>query len=51
MNTPDHNVDQVTTESLEDLEVTNQQAEETKAGSGKASAAGLQTYLELELHG
>ena len=46
MNTPDNRVDQVTTESIEDLELTNQQAEEAKAGKGSGT---LQGYMELKL--
>lgn len=46
MNTPDNKVDQVTTESIEDLELTNQQAEEAQAGKGSET---LQTYVELKL--
>ena len=46
MNTPNKKVDQVTTEPVEDLELTTQQAEEAKAGKGSET---LQTYLELKL--
>jgi hypothetical protein len=41
MNQPDNNVEQNQTESLVDLEVTSQQAEDAKAGTGThATGAG-----------
>ena len=36
MNQPDCNEDQVPTECVEDLQLTNQQAEETRAGRSSA---------------
>ena len=48
MNQDDDKVDQVKTESVEDLELTNQQAGETKAGAASGSGT-LQTYTEIKL--
>lgn len=48
MNQHDANTDQVQTGSLEDLKPTNEQAEETKAGSAGGSGK-METYLELKL--
>lgn len=38
MNQENDKVDQVKAESMEDLELTNQQADDTKAGSGTGAA-------------
>lgn len=45
MKQQDHKVDQAE-EAVEDLELTDQQADEAKAGKGSET---LQTYLELKL--
>ena len=46
MNQTESKEDQVQTECVEDLHLTNQQAEEAKAGKGSGT---LQTYIELKL--